>query len=673
MESQKFGNAGYGGGILGLPVKEFLDETMGSKEMDKDKLGLSVPGSSARVRQLPKRWRKTEPEPPPPPPPPTAYDLQPKGPYVPADTDLKMTDNPMFAALGMEPPKPAQRSPHPEARPAPPQDEAQSELYEQVRTSDPGTLRAGTRVQLTGLKNRPDMVGLTGTLVEEKEPGKWQVLLDEGLGSKLLKTEFLQSLDFVAAIDQASINAVPPYQYSIAGTWDDWMPHDMNWDFDMQIFQFNVPIGSSGTESFTLCKGKAGSKPLKCKKKDYTIVVDKDDSGVTGVYYKVKLHIEGGGKKQKVEWQKHSPKSAEQEVAPKPTVQTVLTPLVPLIEAAKAAPPTPDVHIPKNPTFGLGGLAGAFTPTGPACWAAAAPAQTPPPSTNKVVEPPKVPATPFPAGRSWAQLLLEHGEVDTKRVLENIKQRVLDGEKRNLLETVDQDGFTSLHYFAGVGEPEIVAAVLDLGSNVDLCGPKRATALHYAVAGGHAETAALLLSSEAMVDARDIHGNTPLMCAQGHACVDVLLEHGADAHARNLAGQTALIRMAAVGDVNAIQALGRVRDLDLDAQDKNGHTASTIAMGNQQGQVDGVLKGIRANQRSTDVPVPAVSLDDNNRLVINMGTSWAAHHSLAADSVLASDDDDEDDVFAADKVGSAESTTTSDGEGVEATTSSSEE
>ena len=36
----------------------------------------------------------------------------------------------------------------------------------------------------------------------------------------------------------------------------------------------------------------------------------------------------------------------------------------------------------------------------------------------------------------------------------------------------------------GVGEPEIVAALLELGSNVDLCGPKRATALHYAVAGG---------------------------------------------------------------------------------------------------------------------------------------------------------------------------------------------
>ena len=94
-----------------------------------------------------------------------------------------------------------------------------------------------------------------------------------------------------------------------------------------------------------------------------------------------------------------------------------------------------------------------------------------------------------------------------------MKHLLFDGAKQRLLESVDLNGYTSLHHFARIGEADIVATLLAEGASVDRAGPKHASALHFAVAGGRLEAAKVLLRSKAMVEAKDVHGNTPLMWA----------------------------------------------------------------------------------------------------------------------------------------------------------------
>merc|ERR1711976_260898 len=68
------------------------------------------------------------------------------------------------------------------------------------------------------------------------------------------------------------------------------------------------------------------------------------------------------------------------------------------------------------------------------------------------------------------------------------------------------------------------------------------------------------------------------MWASGGLAVNLLLESGADAHARSSKGRSALMFASSRGDIEAIERLACVPDMDVNAQDKQGNTAHALAM-----------------------------------------------------------------------------------------------
>merc|ERR1719162_902097 len=116
------------------------------------------------------------------------------------------------------------------------------------------------------------MNNLKGTLIAEAEEGKWQVRLDGEHGDKLVKIENLMTLtgkpltEFAGSTESGmQEHARPLEQYCIAGTWDDWLPHDMHWDVAQLCFLFEIDVRASAETSFAICRGKAGERKWKTR------------------------------------------------------------------------------------------------------------------------------------------------------------------------------------------------------------------------------------------------------------------------------------------------------------------------------------------------------------------------------------------------------------------------
>jgi ankyrin repeat protein len=104
---------------------------------------------------------------------------------------------------------------------------------------------------------------------------------------------------------------------------------------------------------------------------------------------------------------------------------------------------------------------------------------------------------------------------------------------------------TPLLLASEVGTPDLVQLFLDHNADVHVCDADGDTPLHCATLGGKLEVAQLLLKLDIEVNSRNNDGSTPLHLASAGYRVGnpvilrLLLDHGADAQARNLNGQTA--------------------------------------------------------------------------------------------------------------------------------------
>jgi ankyrin repeat protein len=112
---------------------------------------------------------------------------------------------------------------------------------------------------------------------------------------------------------------------------------------------------------------------------------------------------------------------------------------------------------------------------------------------------------------------------------------------------VTNSGQTALMLAAGRGDQAAVSALIKAGAEVNASSDSGLTALHYAIqstASARMVTVQALLDAGAEADEETDDGLTPLMGAAGAAdpeLVELLLEHGANVHARTSSGNSVVM------------------------------------------------------------------------------------------------------------------------------------
>ena len=147
---------------------------------------------------------------------------------------------------------------------------------------------------------------------------------------------------------------------------------------------------------------------------------------------------------------------------------------------------------------------------------------------------------------------------------------------------------TPLHYAAFCGMHDIATfLVVEHSQDVNARGfDRKETPLHVALRQGHVEVIRVLLEHGANAEARDKHNRTPLLWASRFRHVDlaqVLLEHGADTEARDGDNRTSLLWASQDGQVELARVLFK-HGADTEARDEDDY--SPLERATQKGHVE---------------------------------------------------------------------------------------
>lgn len=144
-----------------------------------------------------------------------------------------------------------------------------------------------------------------------------------------------------------------------------------------------------------------------------------------------------------------------------------------------------------------------------------------------------------------------------------------------MMEHVDNEGWTALRSAAWGGHSEAVRLLLDAGADVDGCDCEGRTALRAAAWAGHEQIVLTLLNYGAEVNKADSKGRTPLIAAayMGHQeAVEILLDHSAEVDLADGDGRTALsVAALCVPTAAGISGYGEVVSLLLERGADPGH------------------------------------------------------------------------------------------------------
>ncbi len=192
------------------------------------------------------------------------------------------------------------------------------------------------------------------------------------------------------------------------------------------------------------------------------------------------------------------------------------------------------------------------------------------------------------------------------------------------LEATDKQGLTPLHYAAAGGSHHSVVWLLDKGANINALTAKGSSVYQCAAAGGnvpllkylaakgqsphhlnHQQMTALHIAAaddrstysvaEHLIEqglnpnAADADGKTPLMYTSCSGFMQTLLKHGADIHARDKEGRTALHHAALNNERHLYQALVK-EGADPHAADHHGKTPLMLAKEAKQKQDDAMYE-----------------------------------------------------------------------------------
>jgi len=113
-------------------------------------------------------------------------------------------------------------------------------------------------------------------------------------------------------------------------------------------------------------------------------------------------------------------------------------------------------------------------------------------------------------------------------------------------DVTDRSGSTALHHAVRYGQKEAVTVLIQVGASLEARDVYGFMPLHCAASTGHSETLTLLLDARSDIRAVDNLGNSALHLAAARSCVcsdqigQLLLDEGADINLKNIHGYTPL-------------------------------------------------------------------------------------------------------------------------------------
>lgn len=171
---------------------------------------------------------------------------------------------------------------------------------------------------------------------------------------------------------------------------------------------------------------------------------------------------------------------------------------------------------------------------------------------------------------------------------------------------LDKEGFSPLQALAYTGERELAELLIDRGAPIDADNNSlRASPLHLAVRGNHADVIRMLIDKGASFTLKDINDETPFICAisLGHMEIARLfLQNGASIHDKDSTGNSPLLLAALNGEKEFVEIL-IAKGADINEKNVIGGSPASVAAREGRQDIVELLIAKGADKNSLQPPI----------------------------------------------------------------------